>query len=71
MAVTTAAINFVDLAGSERAAHSAETGEAEKLRAKEVRRLTNCRPAKQCAKLVLRKIYLCCSKAACIGSQGP
>lgn len=37
LAVTTAAVNFVDLAGSERAAHSADTGEAEKLRAKEVR----------------------------------
>lgn len=37
LAVTTAAINFVDLAGSERAAHSADTGEAEKLRVKEVR----------------------------------
>lgn len=39
LAVTTAAINFVDLAGSERAAHSADTGEAEKLRVKEVRAL--------------------------------
>jgi hypothetical protein len=37
LAVTTAAVNFVDLAGSERAASSADTGEAEKLRAKEVR----------------------------------
>jgi hypothetical protein len=37
LAVTTAAINFVDLAGSERAAHSADTGEAEKLRVKEVK----------------------------------
>lgn len=36
-AVTTAAVNFVDLAGSERAAHSADTGEQEKLRQKEVR----------------------------------
>lgn len=40
VAVTTAAINFVDLAGSERAAHSADTGEQEKLRAKEV---SSCR----------------------------
>lgn len=42
IAVTTAAINFVDLAGSERAAHSADTGEQEKLRAKEVSTPTAC-----------------------------
>jgi hypothetical protein len=45
LAVTTAAINFVDLAGSERAAHSADTGEAEKLRAKEVGLLLTVRHA--------------------------
>lgn len=39
-AVTIASINFVDLAGSERASQTAEVGDKEKLRQKEVRFIT-------------------------------